>query len=305
MATNTWASFCTHASDAEFRTWGKKIHDELVLMAEITNTADTGQINWATVTRPGTSTNGGYQIYYLNDTMHATAPLYFRIDFGTHTVAARPRIQITVGTGTDGAGVITGTALAAAATASSTTAATSAVTNYTSYLCVDDGYILLVSWGGSTNAGLCASQGFIIARTCDVDNTAAPNAKGATVYTHSGVTNTSPMFTQNLRFVSPATVFAKASTVQPVYSNNVESTTLIGGNAEIYLAWHALPEMWPNRCFCGGLATEIGTVFTTTFAEALVGTTSCTFMFIFNQLGYCTTVGNAASTTYGGIVLWQ
>jgi hypothetical protein len=72
-------------------------------------TADTGQIDLVTVTKPtGLSDAQGYVIYRMDDALQATAPVFIRIDFGSGPGAINNMgMWLTVGGGSDGAGVIT------------------------------------------------------------------------------------------------------------------------------------------------------------------------------------------------------
>jgi len=83
-------------------------------------TTDTGQINWSTVTRVTTNATeniNGYEIYKFSDSLQSSKPIFFKIEYGQENagwgnaptnVAARPVIMVTVGTGSSGAGAITG-----------------------------------------------------------------------------------------------------------------------------------------------------------------------------------------------------
>lgn len=51
----------------------------------------------------------GYQIWRMNDSLQATAPVFVKFEFGSGTSSDAASLWITVGTGTDGVGGITGT----------------------------------------------------------------------------------------------------------------------------------------------------------------------------------------------------
>lgn len=71
------------------------------------NTADTGQTAVASFTTPGgANTAVGYRIYRMDDSLHATNPVYVRFDFGSAGGANNIGIWITIGPATDGAGTI-------------------------------------------------------------------------------------------------------------------------------------------------------------------------------------------------------
>lgn len=110
MATSNTAAIVSNiTSDAIFRTTGSAISVAIQAVG-LTQTADTGQINWTSVTVPLiASTIAGYEIYRFNDSLQSTAPVYFRIDYGTSSAnSSWLGLRVTVGTSTNGAGTITG-----------------------------------------------------------------------------------------------------------------------------------------------------------------------------------------------------
>lgn len=99
-------------NDAGFRAWGYELTYNMAL-AGIIQTDDTGQIDWTTVTFPGTNTTAaGYTIHRFNDVLQANTPIYFKMEYGRGSAASNPAMWVTVGSGTDGAGTITGTIFA-------------------------------------------------------------------------------------------------------------------------------------------------------------------------------------------------
>lgn len=95
------------ATDAWFRKY-KNLSDALTA-AGFPKTADTGQVDWGTVTVPATATYTAYEIRRFNDTEQATYPIFIKIGYGYVTVTNQyPRLQIQFGTGSDGAGNLTG-----------------------------------------------------------------------------------------------------------------------------------------------------------------------------------------------------
>ena len=109
MALVTFSAAMTNATDAQFRAWGKAISDSLQAVG-IVKTADSGQIDWATVAAPtAANTQMGYEIYRFNDTLQSTAPVFIRLDFGTGVSSDNnPALWISVGTGSNGSGALTG-----------------------------------------------------------------------------------------------------------------------------------------------------------------------------------------------------
>jgi hypothetical protein len=76
----------------------------------LVQTADTGQINTATVALPGAGyTAAGYTIWRFADALQATAPVFLKIEFGTGASVDRPAIWVTTGNASSGTGTLTGT----------------------------------------------------------------------------------------------------------------------------------------------------------------------------------------------------
>lgn len=95
-------------NDAGFRAWGSELNYNM-LLAGIIQTDDTGQIDWTTAAFPGANnTAAGYTIHRFNDVLQANTPIYFKIEYGRGGSANTPAMWVTVGSGTDGAGTITG-----------------------------------------------------------------------------------------------------------------------------------------------------------------------------------------------------
>jgi len=99
----------------EIRAWVQAVHDALEDIGFV-QTADTGQVDIATMTNPtSANTYAGYEVWRFADALQATAPLFFKLEYGRggsgSSVNAQPTPQmaITVGTGSDGEGGITGT----------------------------------------------------------------------------------------------------------------------------------------------------------------------------------------------------
>lgn len=100
-----------NATQASFRAWGLAVSTALQAVGLVL-TADTGQINWTTVTfTPGS--NGflaGYEIYRLNDSLQSTKPVFMKIEYGNSNVtsANQPAMWISFSNATNGAGTLIG-----------------------------------------------------------------------------------------------------------------------------------------------------------------------------------------------------
>jgi hypothetical protein len=95
--------------DADFRSWGSGISTALAALG-LVQTADTGQINWTTVLKPTGATAQGYEIWRFADALQSTVPVFFKLEYGgsSGVGATGPGLWLTVGTGTNGAGTLTG-----------------------------------------------------------------------------------------------------------------------------------------------------------------------------------------------------
>lgn len=98
------------SSDALFRAWGKAISDDLTARGWA-KTADSGQIDWASVTKPaGAGSLAGYEIR-TSPSEGGLTTLYLRIEYCTGSAATIGHVGFIVGTGSNGSGTVT-TALA-------------------------------------------------------------------------------------------------------------------------------------------------------------------------------------------------
>lgn len=108
MATQIVSVLYQITNDARFRAWGLGISNALAAVG-LTKAADSGQIDWGTVLRPGVaSTVAGYEIWRFSDSLQATAPVFIKVEYGTGNHVGSTGYWITVGTGTDGAGTMLG-----------------------------------------------------------------------------------------------------------------------------------------------------------------------------------------------------
>lgn len=90
-------------TDAEWQSWVNMVSAALTA-AGLPKTADTGQITIpATITRA----QNGYEIRKLNDAHDGTNPIRFKIKYET-VATVRPGLTFDLGTGSDGAGNLTG-----------------------------------------------------------------------------------------------------------------------------------------------------------------------------------------------------
>jgi hypothetical protein len=108
MAKQIFFATPINTADADFRLWGKGASDAMTAVG-FTKTADTGQIDWATVSKPASvSTYSGYEIREFSDDIQATNPIIVKIEYGCGNSLAYCAMRITVGRDSDGSGNLVG-----------------------------------------------------------------------------------------------------------------------------------------------------------------------------------------------------
>lgn len=263
MTTKTYSSVLDHTSDAGFRAWGAELGVNLAL-AGLVQTADTGQINWTTVTRPGVSTAGGYEIWRFAD-----STLFLKIEYGTGTSAANPQMWITVGQGSNGTGTLTGQ-LSTRNIWTANTAPTSTATNYTTYICVIADAMSITWKANSTSTSTVASGVLVIGKS--VDGTGAATNLGYGVWI-SGVSGNNPFF-QSVRIVATAQTFTSNLTYFCI--PGLVTASLSAGNVQAYLMQLNIPQVLPWPWANVVLVSELTKL--NTFSVAMVGSLSHTYL---------------------------
>jgi hypothetical protein len=293
MTTATWSTTNTCTSDAEFRALIVELQGKFSAVG-LVQTSDTGQVNTSTVTKPvGSATSAGYDIWRFSDTLQSTAPIYIKVEYGTGFNLSAFALWITVGSSTDGAGNITGTATTRKTAYNSNAAVIGTVT---SYLCYKDGFLGLLHKVNGSGAGT-TMNGFAISRTCD--GAGAWSATGAVVYTKN-TSATAPPVVQALRFATTATAYTSSTggfCVVP-HANTVTSS----GNNPVYLHWMPVPDMVPVLGMCTHVTAQISLG---TFTATLVGTTARTYFTSGSTaLGFGYGAENG-TTQYCPAMLWE
>lgn len=245
---NFWATPIEHTSDATFRAHGLELSTAMTATGFFPKTADTGQIDWATVTRPGTSAVAGYEIRYLNDSLHGTAPIVAKIEWATGTNATTPVMFLTVGTGSNGSGTITGIWKNRTQIGAGSGTPISYVINYPSYITAGPGYFGFVFKMGAS--ATTANAGTIVIKRT-TDDTQAINAIGATC--HYTSTAGSTINTSMKNFVSGLNLDNAVIPAPPFSLSN----TLTSAGSQFFPHVYAMPQV--RRCHFTGtvLPTEV------------------------------------------------
>lgn len=295
MATESWSSVLDHSSDAAFRAWGSELSGKLAA-AGLVQTADTGQINWTSVTRAGTNSNAGYEVWRMDDTMQGSAPVFLKLFYGTASTTATPRLQLQVGTGSDGSGNLTG--VTTSITTISTTTIGSTATPRQSYLCVEDGFVGLVHKAEGSNTAGMAFSGFVLCRSCATDGT--PNGDALFILRHNASSTITTQGTnQSLNFIDS---IAYTSSNQPAcLIPGDEVTSVAGSDLQAHLFFMIKRRVAPVAGLCATYVAEISEG--TTFETTLIGSTPRTYLQLARQLGTHWSAASAAN--HGLCMLWE
>lgn len=287
MATHNYQTYISHASDAEFRIWGSAFKAALAA-AGLVQTADTGQINWATAVRPGVSfTNdaaaAGYEMYRFNDALQATFPVFIKIEYGTGSVVAAPMIYVSVGTSTNGAGTL-GSVKTNRYMTCSRPGLASTSTAYHTYICHKDGFLgVLFKLGASATspAGLGA---FCIGRTVNDDGT--ENGDGIwlahRMMNEGGAASYGGMQLEILRVATNVKVTSPDAYNNPNTPFNYclvpggPSTSAVSADFQAYKWYVTMPRVRPLMQVCTIIHAEFS--IGATFMTNLVGATPRTYL---------------------------
>lgn len=268
MATQSSTTAVSHSSTANFRIWGGELSGMLT-SAGLPKSGDTGQANWTTANRP--AANGSvYEIRYLNDSLHATNPLYFKIEYGTNDSAGNPCIWVTCGSSTNGAGTITGTTYFSRVKLFADAACGGGT--YFTGVCVRSGYFAMV-WkrGAMTDV----TPFFAVCRSCD--DSGDPTATGAVFYYSENNTGYRYTYTtaSNLDYFGYC-----------LFPGGL-SVTLVDGSPQVMRHWMAQPQIRCVPFMVSFIDGEIGDM--STFTATPVGATSRTYLALGGTKGptYC------------------
>lgn len=280
MTTNSYSAVVDQSTDAGFRAWGSTLSTAFAA-AGLVQTADTGQINWSTVVRASAGAIAGYEIWRL-----PSSALFYKIEYGSGgNGITYPNIVITIGTGSNGTGSLTGQQSTRQSVMSGGFIfnASPASASLPNYICVTNdyfGFAFAVSISQSKMYG-CFMSG------TTVDNTGARSTLG-----YWGCW----AYTNGCLAMQCVRTQASAVTLGFQLTNNfslkvaaVTSSVLQSGVFQAYPCFGNFPEVLPLGQIGQVLATEASTG--STIACVFVGTTNRTFLVL-------TGVGNA-SPSYG------
>lgn len=272
MTTYTHNGTIVTTTDAGYTAWINEVWDALEAVA--TNVPQTGEGTYPAVglTRPATNTYGPWRVYRLPDTLHGSAPVYIKVELGSGGAQISPAMRVTVGTGINGSGTLTGVTTTAVTmhTANGTAPGAGA---YETYATGGEGWLVLHFKSLSIGA---ARSMFAFAVYRSVDSDGAPTTEGVTLMRMgSALTATGLGHAEYLRFAGTNTLYSMGPYYGFVVGNRTASGGL-GGQIEAFLHFNTQPLTVPVAFTCGVFNTEfpVGTVF----QAALVGSTLRTYI---------------------------
>lgn len=104
---NSYARFNTTGDTAGFRGW---VQDFVATLsgAGWARLSQVGELDENTVVLPASSTTAGWQVWYLNDSLHATYPIYMKVTWGRGNTSTKISLSVQFGYQLDGSGTFVG-----------------------------------------------------------------------------------------------------------------------------------------------------------------------------------------------------
>jgi hypothetical protein len=321
MTTATTTTVVAMNSTAGFNAWFNEMITQLLAVG-LTQTTDTGQISTGgAVSVPSANTSAGYTIWKFNDTLQSTKPVFIKLEFGAaSTPSTEPQMWITVGTGSNGSGTLTGTLSTRVAVCVGNSALSSQTTAYVSRWCYSAtmGFLGMAWKYGSLGQASATNGGFIVCRS--TDTTGATTSDGVALLTNSNTTTGILGGNGVMQCISFATSTVYPTTLStngcaqfvfnPLQSTTAATTTN-AGQVSVLPCFGSFPYFMIFAQICAGLVAEepLGTTFTI----ALVGSTTHTYLSCAGFFGTTTTwdIGMCGGGSVGGnsiftlCMLWE
>ena len=295
MATQDWEYPLAHGSDADFRGWGANLSAKLAAVG-LVKTSDTGQINWSTVTRPAINVYAGYEIWRYPD-----SSIFMKWEFGTGVNATIPMIRVSVATGVNGSGTLTGN-ISDARPITANSAITNAGTSFRSLLSFSNGFFGFSGYLNSLSNENHDRAVFLVARTTNAN--AEVTTDGAVVYWRPTLT-TGAAFNQPMTFSTNAPRTTNSDGSYGYVPNSLTASTYFVGLNFFYQAfvnWAAYPLVRPVMAVCTVCrADALGATPFTPFKTTLVGSTQRTYI----SLGYSTFGATNDGSLYSLAMLFE
>lgn len=292
MATKGWSFSPSNASDATFRAWGTDLNTSFAAVG-LVQTADTGQINWTTVTKPAVgNTYAGYEIWRFSD-----SSIYMKWEYGTgSSTALNIGIRLTIGTGSNGSGTLTGTVSQSRILVANTSGGSSLY----SWMCCTTAFFGLRLWDSSSVADSGVSSAALVFICRSVDANTVPTNQSAIFYAN---TSSSTLTVESLNFQT-STSFGTITDSSFCYIPFSLSSSLVGTQSQFFTHWYATPQVVPVFPVVTVIQSEIGPNIT--FQANPVGSTLRTFMALPRAgTGTWSAAVNGTAGNYRFAMLWE
>jgi len=297
-------SVVDHTTDAAYHTWVAEAISAIFTSIGLTQTADTGQTTNGGTTRPAINTAGGYVTGRFNDTAQSTSPVFFKLEFGTGASVNNPQMWITVGTGTNGSGTITGTTTVRAAVCTGG-ALVSTVTSYPSRFVWNPTYGFFGFVWKSGSPGTQTTQGgFFLCRS--TNSSGAVTTDAVILITNSNTatgSSSDPAYMQVYSYLTAGLVTLPTQNNWGFWPLGL-TTTVVSGQISLVPIFVVYPTLAFHACMGIGLLGE--TPIGNTTSLAMVGSTALTFLSVGSPFGATSTEGiNLSPATHTIMMLWQ
>lgn len=269
MTTATTTTVADQSTDAAFRVWGLEFSTQLAAVG-LVQTADTGQINWASVTRASANNSAGYEIWRFAD-----SSLYMKMEYGSAGANTIPQMWLTAGTGSNGSGTITGQTNTRATFLNGTAPTSTTTTSISRFCHVTDAFAVCwkEAYGGTSTliGGL-----LVVGKT--VDGAGAATTVGFGVL-RNNIPGSQVLSFQSVRIAATAATFNDTPLFGllpgTLVNTAIASTAAASGNKQAYDIFLNVPDVLPFAWANVILVADAGRG--TSFAVAQVGAVSHTY----------------------------
>ncbi len=263
MTTATTAKSWRNNTDSEFRD-NIAAYSGLLVSCGLVKVAVSGQIDIATATRPAAvGGEAGYEIFRFDDSLQDEAPIYIRVAYGSSGNQSYFGVFITIGSGVEAAGVLTGTV---SSRVTSYGASTDNVIR-SSYACHTEGMAGVFHAVGHTTS---TSGSWVVCRTCDSNGYAT--GRGVVIYQN----NTSYRCVGQAIKYGQGGGYINTSPSVDIAQIPFGITQLIDGSLPCYPMWCPMPELTPVVGIVANPRPLISSV--DTFEISVVGNRARTYM---------------------------
>lgn len=269
--------------------------DAHILASGMVQTADTGQLDFTTITTTGAAgTPFGYRLYAFNDALQSTMPIIVKVTFtnqwqgGTADAARIACIKVDIGVATNGAGVLTSTLVTASFPSNFNSNGSGVIGTFTPSapcaICYNEtaGFFGLMYAGGMRNKTNGDSFMTVFIQR-SVDATGVPTGSGFTVYIPvvGGAGNdTGAYYCQGL-YYDGTTSYTGPYWAARVGANTYSSPA---SGPQVQRAWTMTPYIKPMPSLMTFNSVDIPSMTEFTFSDNSV---SRNFIALPNKIGAC------------------